>query len=574
MYLEPKSKAGQRDRAAHNYVWAAAIVDSLVAAGVRHAVLSPGAQMAPLDLACRQNEMLECSVVVDERSAAFHALGLARGSATPVVLVGTSGSAVGQYYPAIMEANLGMVPLIVLTTDKSPEDHGRGVAQTMDQDRVYSTHVRAAHNLRLPDETIDLIPSLMGRMVETALWPTPGPVHMNIAFRPPLVPEGRERLPGLPLPPKVSVPRIAAREQEIVQMAAIMSGRPGVIVCGARELGHGFADAVGALASAVDCPLFADACSGVRFGPHDRSSLVTYGDAFLRREIFREDCRPEWVLRFGGTPTSDPLLAWLNACGASEHIVVDDMEFWPDPLRRARTTRVVRAHAETVCRQLMGVAPAPRGWLDSFRNECRRADRLMARLNEDTPGFWEAQIIHRLIGALADGDTLLIGNSTPIRDFDSFSGQGPKSIRMLANRGTNGIDGGVAFLLGLARCAPGRTVGMIGDLAFSHDIGSLQLGRGQDVTLIVVNNGGGTIFEYQAVAGIDEFDDFLAPPGIEIGDVARAFGWSHARVGCDASFTAALDTALLTPGPNLIEIMVDRRKSVARHHQFTALVGE
>jgi 2-succinyl-5-enolpyruvyl-6-hydroxy-3-cyclohexene-1-carboxylate synthase len=572
--MEIKFKLSPRERAAHNFAWASAIVDSLVAAGVRHAVLSPGAQMAPISLACRQNERLDCSVIVDERSAAFKALGLARGSATPVLLVSTSGSATGQYYPAIMEANLGMVPLIVLTCDKSPEDHGRGVAQAMDQDRIYSTHVRASHNLRLPDETIDLIPSMMGKLVEASLWPTPGPVHMNVAFRPPLVPEGREQN-YMPLPPRVQIPRVPVEDHELSALIDVISGEPGAIVCGPRELGAEFAEAVGALATALRCPLFADSCSGLRFGKHDRSALMTHGDAFLRREKFKSDFSPSWILRFGGTPTSDSVLGWLNSCGAGEQIVVEDTQRWPDPLRQAKTTRIVRAHAATACRQLTGLAkPGPSGWLEAFQDEDHQAERLLVRLNDDVDQVWEAQVIRRLLSAVEDGDTVLVGNSTPIRDFDSFSGTASKAVRLVANRGTNGIDGGVAFLLGLAEASSGRTIGIIGDLAFSHDVGSLQMAASQNVILIVVNNGGGAIFEYQPVAGIPEFDDFLAKPSLKIGQVSEAFGWRIQVVASEADFSAALSRAMASPGPDIIELVVDRRASVARHHQFTSLVAD
>ena len=557
---------------AYNFAWAAVIIDSLVAAGVHHVVLSPGTQILPVSVACRQNEQIKCSVVVDERSAAFHALGLARGSQSPVLLVCSSGSAAGHYYPAVIEANLGRIPLIVLTCDKSPAEHGRAVAQTIDQERLYGTHVRAALNLRLPDETIDLVPSVMGKLVAASLWPTPGPVHLNVPFRPVADAMTRARITDLPLPPLVETPRLPLGAADLGAIADTVSASRGVIVCGPREFGPGFAEAVGALAASLRCPLLADATSGVRFGRHDRSALLAHADAFLPGVKGDSRFRPDWILRFGGTPTSAAVLGWLNTCGAEQQIVIEETDGWPDPLRHARTSRIVRAHAATACRQLQYVVePAPTGWLQAFQDEDRRAAALLERVTSEAGRVWEAQAIGHLLDALADGDTVLVGNSMVIRDFDSFSGTSAKDIRLISNRGANGIDGGIAFLLGLARTAPRKTVGIIGDLAFSHDVGALQLAAGQNVVLIVVNNGGGAIFEYQPIAGIPEFEDFLAEPGIDIGAVALAFGWQHRAAASEGGFRAALSQALERPGANLIELVVDRAASVARHRRFTAL---
>ncbi|CAH2601756.1 2-succinyl-5-enolpyruvyl-6-hydroxy-3-cyclohexene-1-carboxylate synthase [Rhodovastum atsumiense] len=562
-----------RRHAESNFLWACAIVDALVSAGVRHAVMSPGAQMVPVALACRRNQALRCSVVVDERSAAFKALGLARGARAPVILVCTSGSAVGQFYPAIIEANLGMVPLIVLTCDKPPESQFRAVAQAMDQDRIYASHVRASHDLRLPDETIALLPSLVGKLVEASLWPTPGPVHLNLSFRPPLVPAGRQG-PELPAPPWVQMPVRMPQPDDARSLARIISAGPGVIVCGPRELGHETAAAISELAAHLNCPVLADSCSGLRFGGHDRSALITHADAVLRR-CPPGDAAPAWILRFGGTPTSETVLSWLDGSGAREHIIVEETELWPDPLAQARTTRILRATPALVCRQLRKAArPAPVSWLATFQAEDRRAARILHGLCDRPGPFWEAHIIRRLLASLGDGDTLLVGNSTPIRDFDAFSGTAPDWIRLIANRGSNGIDGGVAFLAGLAEASCGRTVGIIGDLAFSHDVGALQLARGRDVTLVVVNNGGGAIFEYQAVAGIAEFADFLAAPGLDIAALAAAFGWTHHVATEETAFATALRRTRATPGPHLIEAVVDRAASVARHRMFTALVAQ
>jgi 2-succinyl-5-enolpyruvyl-6-hydroxy-3-cyclohexene-1-carboxylate synthase len=551
-----------------NFAWASAIVDAFVHAGVRHAILSPGAQMAPISLACRGAPSLHCTVIADERSAAFFALGLAKATGMPALLVCTSGSAVGQWYPAIMEASVGQIPLILLSCDKSPSEHGRSVAQTMEQSKIYGSYVRASRHLHLPDASIGILPSLVSSFVEKSLWPVPGPVHLNVPFEEPLIPKGRQRA-NLPRPPAFRIPTIRPDEIDASTLAAVLSGEPGIILCGPDGLGGDFAAAVGRLAAELGCPLIADASSGVRFGSHDRSAVVTHADAFLRRSALGTHRTPHWILRFGGTPTSKPILKWLEGCGAKHHVVVDQTGRWPDPV--LRTTQVLRVDPAALCTALLGrTAPGPADWLDAFMALEHQAETLL-HLADDV--LWEAPLIRHLLATMPADSILFLGNSTPVRDFDGFSGTGETPIRILANRGTNGIDGGIACLLGLATAHPGKVVGYIGDMAFAHDAGSLQIANGTDVVLIVINNGGGAIFEYQPVAGIAEFDDFLAPPGIDIAAAGIACRWRHQAVGNLAGFRAALEDALATPGPDLIEIVVDRSESVDSHRRFWSAVS-
>ncbi|HVJ53336.1 MAG TPA: 2-succinyl-5-enolpyruvyl-6-hydroxy-3-cyclohexene-1-carboxylic-acid synthase [Aliidongia sp.] len=550
-------------RAAFNFAWATAIVDAFVHAGVRHAVLSPGAQMAPISLACRGNPLLRCSIVIDERSAAFFALGLAKATGTPPLLICTSGSAVGQWYPAIIEASEGQVPLILLSCDKSPSEHGRAVAQTIEQTGIYGGYVRASRHFHLPDASIGILPSLVASFVEKAQWPVPGPVHLNVPFEEPLIPRHRRRA-NLPQPPRFTVPTIRPDADDLCDLAAIMSGQPGLIICGPEELQGEAAAMVARLAAEIRCPLIADASSGVRFGRHDRSTLVTHADAFLRAPRFITDAAPHWILRFGGTPTSKPILKWLAECGAAHHVVVDQTAAWPDPV--LRTTRVLRGSPAVLCREMLGrMTQGPAEWLDTFLAEERRAEGLLA--GTDGP-FWESAVIRQLVAEMPAESTIFIGNSTPVRDFDGFSGTGDRPIRLVANRGTNGIDGSIAVLLGLAAASSDKVVGYIGDMAFAHDVGSLQLAQDTDTVLIVINNGGGAIFEYQPVAGIPEFRDFLAPPTVDIGAAAIACRWRHHAVDDLAGFRSALRLALAKPGPDLIEVIVDRKSSVDSHRQF------
>ena len=556
-----------------NFRWAAVLIDSLVANGCVQAVMSPGAQMAPLALACRANKNLQVTVIIDERSAAFYALGLARATRKPTILICTSGSATGHWYPAVMEASAGMTPLILLTADRAPENQDRCSAQAIDQIRVFGPHVRASHHLPLPDGSIDSLQPFASRVYEQSMWPAPGPVHVNMPFRDPLIPKTRVKHPTV-TPPTITRSLIRPQLEDIMDVARSISGRRGVIVCGATEIDDDdFVAAVHDLARATGCPIITDPLSNLRFDVPDDICVVSRADTFLRSKEFTKTHQPEWVINFGGPPTAKPVLTWLQDARAADYIVVDPAVRWPDPLMQM--TRLLRSDPGSFCRGLSArgkLEKAPADWVQSFAACERYVDMLAGTIGDSS--LWEGPIVRRLIEAAAPGATVFSGNSMSIRDFDSFSGVTGKHLRLLANRGTNGIDGTIGTLLGVAaanRSVP--LVAMMGDMAFSHDVGSLQLAHDLNITLVVLNNGGGAIFDYLPTAGIDEYNDFLSPPTVNIGMAARAAGWRHWAADDLATFDAAVAQSA-AGGPCLIEAVIDRRASVGNHKSFwKAAVG-
>lgn len=551
-----------------NFRWAAVLIDALTANGVTHAVMSPGAQMAPLALACRANPDLKVTVIIDERSAGFYALGLARVTRKPVILICTSGSATGHWYPAVMEASSGMTPLILLTADRAPENQDRCSAQAIDQIRVFGPHVRASHHLPLPDGSIDSLQPLASRIYEQSLWPSPGPVHVNLPFRDPLVPKTRTKLPGV-TPPVIARSVIRPQLEDIMSVAAAISGRRGVIVCGATEIDNpDYAAALYELAHTTGCPVITDPLSNLRFGAPIDVCVLSRADAFLRSKEFCAAFQPEWVISFGGPPTAKSVLSWLQETPASDYILVDPTMRWADPL--LRVTRLLRSDPATFCRGISvrgNVRPAPAEWVEAFRACETYMDRLANGASESS--LWEAPIVRHLVESAAPDSVLFSGNSMSIRDFDSFSGTVDKRFRLIANRGTNGIDGSIGTLLGIAAAQKQKpTLAMIGDMAFSHDVGSLQLAHDLNVTLVVLNNGGGAIFDYLPIHDIPEYDDFLSPPTVNIGMAARAAGWRHWRASDLHSFHDAIDAAAHGSGPALVEAIIDRQVSVRNHKRF------
>lgn len=560
------------DVGAANLRWAMALVDGLAAAGVQHAVISPGSRSTPLALACLRHPRLRAWIQVDERSAGFFAIGLSKADRRPVMLICTSGSAPANWFPAVIEANHGLIPLILLTADRPPELRDCGANQTIDQVKLFGGQVRASHELPLAETTTAALQNLgwlAARAVDQSRWPLPGPVHINVPLREPLVPSGA--LPEYEVvakPKAVGYPAMLPPADEIARWATELSGRPGLIVCGEGEYRDGFPAALAQLAAQLACPVLADPLSNLRFGAQDRSRIFSRYDAFLRRTPFTETHRPEWVLRFGAMPVSTQLQNTLAACAGATHFLVESYGRWPDPLQL--TTRLLRADADAVCSALVAARPlpAPAAWLEDFVAEERRA----AGLAQASAKPIEAEVVESLAHQLAGG-CLFSGNSMAIRDLDNFAAGGEAPLRIVGNRGASGIDGNVSTALGLCAALGKPMTALLGDLAFYHDMNGLLAARGQNITFVVLNNGGGGIFGYLPQAGLEDFErGWLTPTELDFSHAARMYGLDYRRVKGGEDFAAALAVAQRHDGPDLIEVMVDREVSRSRHKAYWAAV--
>ena len=561
------------DAAAANLRWAMALVDGLVAAGVGHAVISPGSRSTPLALACLRHPRLRTWIQVDERSAGFFALGLSKADRRPVALVCTSGSAPANWFPAVIEANHGLIPLILLTADRPAELRDCGANQTINQVRLFGSQVRASHELPPAETTaaaLKYLGWLAARAVDQSRWPLPGPVHINVPLREPLVPSGALPEYAVAAKPKtVSYPAMLPPADEIARWATELSGRPGLIMCGDGEYRDGFPAALAQLAEQLACPVLADPLSNLRFGAHDRSRIFSRYDAFLRRANFTETHSPEWVLRFGAMPVSRQLQNTLAACTEARHFLVEAHGRWPDPLHL--TTRLLRADADAVCAALVAARPfpAPAAWLEDFAAEERRA----AGLAQVAAKPIEAEVVESLLHQLAGG-CLFSGNSMAIRDLDNFAAGGEAPLRIVGNRGASGIDGNVSTALGLCAALGRPVTALLGDLAFYHDMNGLLAARGLNITFVVLNNGGGGIFSYLPQSELEDFERaWLTPTELDFSHAARMYGLEYRKVECGEDFDAALAAALENDGPDLIEVTVDREVSVSRHKAYWAAVA-
>jgi 2-succinyl-5-enolpyruvyl-6-hydroxy-3-cyclohexene-1-carboxylate synthase len=573
-----------------------ALVQELVRSGVRHAVVCPGSRSTPLALALVVEPSIRCFTHIDERAAAFFALGLAKATRRAVALLGTSGTAVVNFGPAIVEAREGRTPLLVLTADRPPELRDRGAPQTIDQDHLYGRNVKWYVELPVPEASAasDVLErhlrGVVGRAVATAQEQAAGPVHLNLPFREPLVPAGDLRAGPLPdravdrdgagPEPAAFVSVVAGLRRPdgaaLDQLAGrVRAAARGLIVCGPLDR-PGLAPAVARLAAASGFPILADGLANLRVGSHDRSHVVARHDAILRSEAFRAAHRPELVIRFGGTPTSKALVTMLQE-DAPAQIVVDDGG-WNEPTLRPVT--IVHsdpgALAGDLAERLERGEPSVPGsaWLEDWL----AADRVAG----EAIGAWLDSLDEPFEGrpfadaaALPDGTLLLAGNSMPVRDLDAFLPGGSANLRCLGNRGANGIDGVVSTALGAAAAGIGPVVLVVGDLSFLHDLNALVAARLHDLsaTIVLVNNDGGGIFSFlpQATAdrpeiGLPEHYEALfgTPHGIDVGPIVAALGGEHRLLG-PGQLGPAIRASVDRPGVRVLELRTDRWRNVELH---------
>jgi 2-succinyl-5-enolpyruvyl-6-hydroxy-3-cyclohexene-1-carboxylate synthase len=529
-----------------NLLWADAILDELRRAGVREAVICPGSRSAPLAVAAAQS--FKSCVILDERSAAFFALGAAKISQRPVVVLCTSGSAGAHFFPAILEAEAGGIPLIAITADRPPELHGFGAPQTFDQQRLFGNHARFLE-LGAPDPA--LVRHLRATIAQAAA--VKGPLHLNAPFREPLAPI-EQALPAVRNEP-------AARHfsacglPNLEDIAAELSKRPrGVVVCGPRDANDDLSAAARELSNSLGYALIADAASQLR-GP----DAVSHADLILRSQPWAKALKPEAVVRLGGGSSSKVLQAWLEE--VPYQVVIRERGEAIDPLHKAAA--IVDAGAPAACRALSGNAQGP---LRALFAEAERR----ARAGLEAAMSWSEPLIAR--EAARTSELLYVSSSMPVRDLDAFAGT-PRG-RVLANRGLNGIDGIVSSAAGAAFCSGLATTVLLGDLALLHDLGGLVAAARLRVPLRVlcVNNDGGGIFHFLPIAEHEEVFEplFGTPHGMNLQGAAMLTGAEYTRAGDAKSLRTALG------GPvnklQLIEAVTDRKKNVEQHRALQAAV--
>jgi 2-succinyl-5-enolpyruvyl-6-hydroxy-3-cyclohexene-1-carboxylate synthase len=551
--------------ATNSYMLLRAFCDELARCGLRHACTSPGSRNTPIVLSLARDPRIRCWSHIDERCAGFFALGAAKTGGRPVALTCTSGTAAANLAPAVIEAFHARVPLIVLTADRPPELRDVGAGQTIDQVKLYGDAVKWFFEVGVHDaapEHLRWIRSLACRAYWTAADGPPGPVHLNLPLREPLVLDGP--LPDDPVPGRQGGAPWRRRTPGSAPTAAVPSPLPprGVVVAGAGDHGPQLAR----VAERAGYPLLADPLSGAR---HGATAIGRY-DLLLREPAFTAAVVPDVVIRAGDLPTSKPLRAWLASLRDTPQLAIDGRAAVHDP--DAGVTDVVADDA-LLWDPAPPDAPDPE-WLDRWL----RAEELAGATISDVLG---EQLSEPLLAAslgqwLTPETTLYVASSMPIRDIEMLHPAGVQGPRVLSNRGANGIDGTVSSAFGAAAAQDGPVVLLIGDVALLHDVGGLlAAGRlGLALTIVLINNDGGGIFHFLPVAGqTDAFEAHVATPhGIDFARAAALYGLGYEHPQDMAELRSSVERAQRRPQTTIIEVRTDRVQNLLLHRRLAAAV--
>jgi len=591
-------------------------MDELARMGLEHVCLAPGSRSTPLVMACARDGRFTTWVHLDERSAGFFAVGLGKATRRPAAVITTSGTATANLLPAVIEASLSGVPLVVLTADRPLRLRGSDANQTIDQEGMYGSYARESLDAGDPaPERLGEIRTLACRAVARAMGPVAGPVHVNLPFDKPLDPVemGPEqaaslrnadpvgldgRADGAPME-ALSDEAALATDEVAGLIDFLRGGDRGLIVAGPVTDPEGVGPALVRLSAATGFPLLADPLSGARFGHGGAPPPIAASDLFLRDPAVRDRLRPDLILRVGGPPTSAGVLTFMEECRGLPQIVIG--AGYPRKDSLSDGSRYVQADVAGLLSQVAAGTSetvAPSAWSEIWE----RVDRTAREAVQDAHGdFFEGDVLAAVVDALPEDGTLFVSNSMPVRDLDAYGGAGPKRLRLFGNRGASGIDGIVSTVAGIVAGRSPRAedsaspreqtgspespsqpelpvVAVLGDLAFYHDMnGLLAVAQNQlNVVFVVINNDGGGIFHMLPIREHEpEFTRYFATPhGLDFSRAAELYEIPYRCVDSMTGTSEALQEALLEPGPRMLEIRTDRGDNQRRHREVVEVVAE
>ena len=568
----------------------AALVDEFYQLGVRHAVFSPGSRSTTMAMLFKEHEGFETYMNIDERSASFMALGIAKAHKEPTVLVCTSGSAVAHYLPAILEAQYSGIPLIVLSADRPHTLLHVGAPQTVDQHKIFGTAVNYFEELAVPQEShYYTYPRQVARKAYMKAMDTKkGPVHINVPLFEPLVPElsrnhfeaGRSSFKVVKpnyssvfgcdnrnnLPHINNATDIAHGNDGTKEINDLLERYERILILAGPQIDIDEAETICSFGEALQAPILADPLSNVRGCDTSKVVISTY-DALLARQALWYELKPDCVIQFGQIVVSKRVQQMIASWTDLEYIEVNPTMDSMNPT--GKTTMHMQASID-VFTNLYGVKNDSPAYLGKWQHlETAGKQKLGTAIEE--PSCFEGRTIRELQQHISDNAQVLIANSMTIRDFDYFWFSGESKAVLYGNRGVNGIDGTISTALGLA--ANGRPTYLVtGDLSLFHDLNGLAVAKTHNLNLTIIlhNNDGGGIFEYLPQKGTKHFDYlFSTSQGLDYSGAAKLYGCGYTKISSPDELSSVLAKIGQESGVHIIEIPTNREYSRELHKKYT-----
>jgi len=564
-----------------NMLAAGIAVETLFRLGVNSAVIAPGSRSAPFAIALASHKGIETIPVLDERSAAFFALGLAKRNRQPIILLCSSGTAAANFYPAIVEASISNVPLIVITADRPQEMRDCRSRQTIDQVKLYAHYPRWQHELSVPELSEDYLKYLrqtLSHAVNTALWPHSGPVHINAPFKDPLEPTVDKRCQAFVksvnfadffnhLSPQPDYRTLISPIASQSLQTELSNFKKGIIVvgqyqCVKAEDAQAFVHAIANISKALQWPVLADAHNSLRNFSEELPLLISNYDIVLRNPEVAEELIPEAVLSVGPLPTSKVLRKWLSSQNAKTW-VLEENPVNVDDLHRNATH--LHLSAETFANLLSQTSNASSDYASLWRNADTEVQHLLSAKLKQTDELFEGKWAYELSQLLPENANIFISSSMPVRDFEFFWQPNNQKILTYFNRGANGIDGTLSSALGVAHGNLNPTVLVTGDLALLYDTDGFLINNHFQghLTILLINNNGGRIFENLPVAAHDvSFEKFFATPQfISFKNICTTYNVDYQLLESWEMLEDALKT-FPNKGIRLLELPTDSKRDV------------
>jgi len=572
-------------RTNRNYFWANIFLDQLAECGVKYACISPGSRSTPLTYALSQNKKIKSYVIIDERTSGFFALGIAKQTNTPVVVVTTSGTAAAELYPAIIEAYQNRVPLIICTADRPAYLRNSGANQTINQDHLYNNHARFFYDTRLPQINLKKIKQLKAaakNAFDICANKNVGPVHINIPFEKPLEPnsftdEIEEKILLESLPDELNTnhkKQSKSVEHKDIKIIGdlLRKNKTGLITIGPGNFSDSFYSSLENFSIKFLLPIFADASSGLRFKSLPLSSLITNYDSLIRSNVFPKVFAPKFVLHFGRALTSPKLEDYFSAVNPERFTI----NKFGDSHNTSRKFKVIKTSEELFLENLIKAVNASQinfsPLLKNLKFLNSEIDKIKPEIFSIAKNINETGVLLNVIDSIPPNSNLMIGNSISIRDLDFFSSAVNKNINVFQNRGASGIDGITSTALGICAQSKNPTYLVIGDLSFYYDINSLLIAKQYSFPLItiLINNNGGAIFRFLPIAEYKNVFDkyFLTPTNLSFKKFCDAFEIDYKELKTQSDIFNHIKVSSVRRKPAVFEVKTNADYSLSLRKKY------
>ena len=579
-----------------NIAWAESFVNELAAGGVKYVCISPGSRNTPLTWAFAQNKKIRKYVIIDERSSAFFALGLANRTGSPVALVCTSGTAAVEFYPAIVESYQQRIPMIICTADRPPKLRSTGTNQTINQDNLYKNHIRFFADVGLPDISVRKIISLKKTAIdalEICLYKNKGPVHINFPFRKPFEPDNftdeiNNKTNSL-LTKTIykhsqydTEIKITGEKWFLNIVEKLKHFQRGIITVGPEKYSDEFYSNVIKLSRILKYPILADGCSQLRFLSYsvDKSfiksrritgstnNIICNYEAMFKSASFSETYLPEIILHFGRTSTSKGMEDFYEKHSPLKIMINEDGDFF-DPTRKGKSYKSSPSH---FCKSIIECLKVDKNLrkdealLKSFLYADQILEQLQHKILFNSRFLNEIRIINEFLDSVPGNSSIMLSNSLPVRDFDYWASCSSKELNIFNNRGASGIDGIISTALGIASVKKEPAFLITGDLAFYYDLNALLIAEKYSIPLIIIliNNNGGGIFNSLPVSRYPDFlkEYFITPHMLNFEKLTKAYGINYSKVKTWTNFNDMMRNAVIKKKTSVIEIQTDAVRSL------------